>query len=87
MSKEIIDTEFISIIHAKENIIYAAAILVQDENGKEVYAETWYLKYDLTKFKPHTYRFGLKLANTPKYQPARGEAKIKYSNKSKKERI
>ena len=35
MIKGIIDTEFISIIHAKENIIYAAAILVQDEDGKE----------------------------------------------------
>jgi len=84
MSKAIIDTEFISIIHAKENIIYTAAILVQDENGKVVYAETWYLNYDLTKFEPHTYRFGLNLANTPKYQPARGEVKIKYSNKNKK---
>ena len=75
MSKAIIDTEFISIVHAKENVIYAAAILVQDENGKEVYAET---------LKPHTYRFGLKLANTPKYQPARGKVKIKYLNKSNK---
>ena len=47
MSKAIIDTEFISMIHAKENVIYAAAVLVQDENGKELYAETWYLNYDL----------------------------------------
>ena len=54
MSKAIIDTEFISIIHAKENVIYAAAVLVQDENGKEVYAETWYLNYDPTNFEPHT---------------------------------
>ena len=84
MAKGIIDTEFISIIHAKENIIYSAAMLVQDENGKEIYAESWYLNYDLTKFKPHTYKFGLKLANTPKYRPARGEVKIKYSNKKQK---
>jgi len=87
MSKAIIDTEFISIIQAKENIIYAAAILVQDEDGKEVYAETLYLNYDLTKFEPHTYRFGLKLANTPKYQPARGEVKINIRIKVIKERI
>ena len=67
MSKAIIYTEFISIIHAKENIVYSRAIFIQDENGKEVYAETWYLNYDLTKFEHHTHRFGLKLANTPKY--------------------
>jgi len=84
MSKAITDTEFISIIHAKENVIYSAAIMIQDDNGKEVFAETWYLNYDLTKFKPHTYRFGLKLANTPKYRSATGEVKMKYSNKSKK---
>ena len=66
MSKAIIYTEFISIIHAKENVDYSSAIFIQKENGKEVYAETWYLNYDLTKFEPHTYRFGLKLANTPK---------------------
>ena len=48
MSKAIIETEFTSIIHAKENVIYSSAILIQDENGKEVFAETWYLNYDLT---------------------------------------
>jgi len=84
MSKAIIDTEFISIIHAKENVIYWAAILIQDENGKEVYAVIWYLNYDLKKFEPQTYRFGLKLGNTPKYRPARGEVKIKHSNENKK---
>ena len=84
MAKAIIDTEFVSIIHAKENIIYSAAMLVQEENGKEVFAESWYLNYGLTKFKPHSYKFGLKLANSPKYRPARGEVKNKYSNKSKK---
>ena len=40
MSKAIIDTEFISIIHAKENITYSGTILIQDENGKEMFAET-----------------------------------------------
>ena len=54
MAKAIIDTEFISIIHAKENVIYSAAMLIQEENGKEVFAQAWYLNYDLTKFKPHT---------------------------------
>ena len=49
LSKAIIETEFTSIIHAKENVIYSSAILIQDENSKEVCAETWYLKYDLTK--------------------------------------
>ena len=46
MAKAIIDTDFISIIHAKENVIYSAAMLVQDENGKEVFAEAWNLNYD-----------------------------------------
>ena len=41
MAKGIIDTEFISIIHTKENIIYSAAMLVQDKNGKEIFAESW----------------------------------------------
>ena len=84
MAKAIIDTEFISIIHAKENVIYSAAMLIQDENGKQVFAQAWYLNYDLTKFKPCKYKFGLKLANTPKYRPPRGEVKNKYTNKSKK---
>ena len=61
----------------RKTLYTRAAILVQNENGKEVYAETWYLNYDLTKFEPHTYRFGLKLANTPKYQPRERRSKNK----------
>ena len=56
MAKVIIDTEFISIIHAKENVIYSAAIVTHDENGKEVFAKVWYLNFNLTKYKPHTHR-------------------------------
>ena len=61
----------------KKTLYTQTAILVQDEDGKEVYAETWYLNYDLTKFEPHTYRFCLKLANTPKVSTRERRSKIK----------
>ena len=50
-------------------------MLVQDENGKEIFAESWYLNYDLTKFKPHTYKFGLKIANSPKISTRKKRSK------------
>ena len=83
--KAIIDTEFITIMHAKENIIYAAAMIVVDEQGKEIYANEWDLTYNLKGYAPHTYKYGLALANTPKYRPARGEVKTRYRKRSAKQ--
>ena len=82
--KAIIDTEFITIMNAKENIIYSAAMVVVDEQGKEIYANEWDLTYNLKGYAPHTYKYGLALANTPKYRPARGEVKTRYRKKKRK---
>jgi hypothetical protein len=83
LRKAIIDTEFITITNAKENIIYSAAMLVVDEKGNQIYAKEWDLTYNLKGYAPHTYKYGLALANTPKYRPARGEVKTKYRRKAR----
>jgi hypothetical protein len=37
MVKAVIDTEFITIRFAKENMIYSAAILIVDKSGNEIF--------------------------------------------------
>jgi hypothetical protein len=81
--KAIIDSKFITIMNAKENIIYSAAMVVVDEQGNQIYANEWDLTYNLKGYAPHTYKYGLALANTPKYRPARGEVKTKYRRSAK----
>ena len=83
--RAIIDTEFISIMNAKENIIYSAAMLVVDEQGNQIYEKKWDLTYSLKEYAPQTYKYGLALAKTPKYRPARGEVKTKYRRRNVKQ--
>ena len=84
MAKAIIDTEFISIKHAKENVIYSAAMIIVDKSGEEVFAKKWDVKYDLRGYDKGSYIFGLNLANTPKYRPARGKLGIKCNGRKGK---
>jgi hypothetical protein len=39
MAKAIIDTEFTCIKHAKENVIYSAAMIVVNKSGEKVFAK------------------------------------------------
>ena len=84
MAKAIIDTEFITIKHAKENVIYSAAMLILSKSGEEVFEKKWNVKYDLRKYNEESYKFGLSLANTPKYRPARGKLGVKYNGRKGK---
>ena len=84
MAKAIIDTEFITIRFAKENIIYSAAILIVDKEGNKIFAKKWDVKYDLRKYDKESYHFGLQFANKPKYRPARGKLGIKYNGRKGK---
>jgi hypothetical protein len=84
MAKAIIDTEFICIKHAKENVIYSAAMIIVNKSGEEVFSKKWDVKYDLREYNIGSYIFGLRLANTPKYRPARGKLGIKYNSRKGK---
>jgi hypothetical protein len=70
MTKAIIDTEFICIKHAKENVIYSAAMIIVNKSGEEVFSKKWDVRYNLRAYNIGSYVFGLRLANTPKYRPA-----------------
>jgi hypothetical protein len=64
MAKAIIDTEFICIKHAKENVIYSAAMIIVNKSGEESFAKKWDVKYDLRKFDVESYKFGLSFEHT-----------------------
>ena len=79
MAKAIIDTEFICIKHAKENVIYPAAMIIVNKSGEEVLANKWNVKYDLRKYDEKSYSFRIQLANKPNYRSVTGKLGIKYN--------
>lgn len=58
-------------------------MVIIDEDGREIYEESWDLTYNLKRYAPpHAYRYGLALANSPRYRPARGEVTTRYRKRS-----